>query len=431
MSKNESTKHSPFFIIHGRDPVLPIDTLLQPRQRYTGEEFVPAMFEHLHNAYAQVTQNIQQAREHNQSLIANKAVPSDFKPGDLVFYFDPSVQPGDSTKLTLYWKTHFRVVSKLGKENYCIKNMLTGKTKIVHSENLRHRDSNDVWDRTYTTVRPPVQASRMPEEQPTRHQPLRGARLPFGDQQWYSQHVPDVPAFIPEQIPVFADLPSQTIGAEPETQETVPNPQETPLNPQVSPPSPLPPPAAPAGPTVYSPTLPEAGEHGQPAPLQQQSTTSPNSNPSPIADPDTIDSPPGQPRYALRSQGPIPDPEDTPGQSRYALRSQGPIPDSDDTLEGFRYTDRQGYKRRCDTSFERIDDDAHDEDKRPRIQCDVDCLVSAEITAPNASSPSPSNEALPTADKTKTGLSATWHSMVSKVSSFCSKTKRRFSKTQR
>ena len=89
MSKNESTKHSPYFVMYGRDPVLPVDTLLQPRHRYTGEDYVPAMFEHLHNAYAQVAQNIQQAREHNQSLIADKAIPSNFKPGDLVFYFDP------------------------------------------------------------------------------------------------------------------------------------------------------------------------------------------------------------------------------------------------------------------------------------------------------------------------------------------------------
>ena len=150
--------------MYGRDPVLPVDTLLQPRHRYSGEDYVPAMFEHLHNAYTQVAQNIQQAREHNQSLIADKVIPSNFKLGDLVFYFDPSVQPGDSTNLTLYWRNYFRVVSKLGTENYCIKNMNSGKTKIVHSENLRHRDTNDVWNRSYDSIRQPVQVSNLPEE---------------------------------------------------------------------------------------------------------------------------------------------------------------------------------------------------------------------------------------------------------------------------
>ena len=56
MSKNETTKHSPYFVMYGRDPVLPVDTLLQPRHRYSGEDYVPAMFEHLHNAYAHVTE---------------------------------------------------------------------------------------------------------------------------------------------------------------------------------------------------------------------------------------------------------------------------------------------------------------------------------------------------------------------------------------
>ena len=147
MSKNESTKYSPYFIMYGRDPVLLVDTLLQPRLQYTGEDYVPTMFEHLHNAYSQVVQNMQESRDRNKALIAQNATPSDFKPGDLVYYYDPSVQPGNSAKFTLPWKNYFRIVSKLGEENYCIKNMQTGKTKIVHSENLRIREENDVWNR--------------------------------------------------------------------------------------------------------------------------------------------------------------------------------------------------------------------------------------------------------------------------------------------
>ena len=82
---------------------------------------MPAMFERLHSAFAEVTNNIQQAREHSKTLIASSATPSNFQPGDLVFYFDSSVQPGDASKLTLPWKNHFRVISKLGAENYCTK----------------------------------------------------------------------------------------------------------------------------------------------------------------------------------------------------------------------------------------------------------------------------------------------------------------------
>ena len=367
MSKNESTKHSPYFVMYGRDPVLPVDTLFQPRHRYTGEDYVPAMFEHLHNAYAQVAQNIQQAREHNQSLIADKAIPSNFKPGDLVFYFDPSVQPGNSTKLTLYWKNYFRVVSKLGKENYCIKNMNSGKTKIVHSENLRHRDTNDVWNRSYDSIRQPVQVSNLPEEEPVRRQPLRGARLPFSDQLWYGGFTQPAPAEQQADI----SLPGPQAQVESGTEETQGSQEAT--NPE----RPLQPSTATVSPAVPSPSLQENGEHGQLTPLQQRI-------PSP---------PPGQSRYALRSQGPVADPADT-----------------NNPLEGYRYnTNRQRYvpKRQRDSSQERTCDN----DKRPRIQCDVDCLSSG-TTDPNVA---PIQHSFVEAETARFDVLPTWQSMVYKV----------------
>ena len=42
MSSNSTTRHTPFFLVYGRDPVLPMDTLLQPRLKYMGEDYVAA-----------------------------------------------------------------------------------------------------------------------------------------------------------------------------------------------------------------------------------------------------------------------------------------------------------------------------------------------------------------------------------------------------
>lgn len=181
VSKNETTKYTPYFLLYGRDPVLPIDTLLQPRYRYHGDEYVPQMFENLHNAFKHVTQNIQQSQEHNKALVDRSAQPSSFQVGDPVYYFDPTVKRGDSTKLTLYWKPHFRIVSKLGGENYVIKNQETGKEKLVHSENLRAKDIHEVWDRNYTSQRKPMEIRMAPESEPRRVQPPRGAKHAYGE----------------------------------------------------------------------------------------------------------------------------------------------------------------------------------------------------------------------------------------------------------
>ena len=189
--------------------------------------------------------------------------------------------------------------------------MHTGKTKIVHSENLRHRDSNDIWDRTYSSIRQPVQVSNLPDEQPTRHQPLRAARLPYSDQAWYGDFT--------QIAPMHDTSPSKVT-------ETQVAPENT---------SPLRPSAATASPAVFSPHSPESGEHGQLTPLSQRNTDTPT------------------PRYALRSQGPVADPVDA-------------------SLEGYRYrTNRERYvpKRPRDPSHERTEDD-----KRPRIQYETDCL---------------------------------------------------------
>ena len=331
MSKNETTKYSPYFVTYGRDPRLPIDTILQPRLRYTGEEYVPAMFEQLHNAYSHVVTNIQQAREHNKTLISKTATPSNFKPGDSVYYFDPSIQPGDSTKLTLHWKNYFRIVSKIGIENYCIKNMHTGKTKIVHSENLRHRDCNDVWERTYDTVRAPPQVSSQPIEQPSRQQPLRAARLAYGDRTWYNddwfRSTPQVPTTVPD-VPSFASFPQiPPTGAEQDEEMSTQN--DSPLRPSTDV----------VGPAVYSPRLTDCGEHGPPTQLSQSAPA------------DTHMSTQGEHQYALRSRGPAPDP----------------------TLEGYRYQTPGSYgskrQRQSDASPERTS-----LDKRPRVQGDIDCL---------------------------------------------------------
>ena len=50
-SENESTKHSPFFYLFQRDPIIPVNNLLQPRRRYYGEDIIERGLEQTHKAF--------------------------------------------------------------------------------------------------------------------------------------------------------------------------------------------------------------------------------------------------------------------------------------------------------------------------------------------------------------------------------------------
>ena len=57
-SINTSTSFSPYFVVYGRDPILPMDTLLNPKLKYIGDVYVPCMLMRLHKAYRDVKINM-------------------------------------------------------------------------------------------------------------------------------------------------------------------------------------------------------------------------------------------------------------------------------------------------------------------------------------------------------------------------------------
>ena len=60
---NEHAKESPFFLMFGRDPRIPLTEALKPRLRYLGNDEVILSLEALKNMYLVVTENLRRARE--------------------------------------------------------------------------------------------------------------------------------------------------------------------------------------------------------------------------------------------------------------------------------------------------------------------------------------------------------------------------------
>ena len=59
---NEHSCESPFFIMFGRDPVLPLNSLLSPRLHYLGNDLNLLSLQALQNMFHLVAENLRKAR---------------------------------------------------------------------------------------------------------------------------------------------------------------------------------------------------------------------------------------------------------------------------------------------------------------------------------------------------------------------------------
>ena len=90
---NEHSKESPFFLMFGRDPVLPLNTLLEPKVRYMGSDMNVLSLEALKNMYEIAATNLKIARERKDS--PKDHTPIHLQAGDTVLVQNHTKGPFD------------------------------------------------------------------------------------------------------------------------------------------------------------------------------------------------------------------------------------------------------------------------------------------------------------------------------------------------
>lgn len=130
---SETTKFSPYFLLYGRDPILPIDNILKPRRPYWGDDTSKLAIQQQHQVFSEVRKNVREARKRRDKNYNKRTVDKQFKVGDPVYLYNNNRQ----SKLDAKWKTHYRIVEKHSQYTYTIKNQLSGDIKKVHAKHLQ------------------------------------------------------------------------------------------------------------------------------------------------------------------------------------------------------------------------------------------------------------------------------------------------------
>jgi transposase InsO family protein len=85
-SVSDASKFSPFFLLFNRDVVLPLDNILKPRRKYTGEDLHQIALEQQHKAFLQVHQNLKASRRRHMKHANKNTSLVKFEIGDAVYY---------------------------------------------------------------------------------------------------------------------------------------------------------------------------------------------------------------------------------------------------------------------------------------------------------------------------------------------------------
>ena len=129
---SDATGFSPFFLVYGRDVTLPLDTILNPRRRYMGEDQHKIALEQQHKAFFIVHHQMKKDSEARRAKTGNGK--------------DPEIQVGSpvylrnflrKNKLDDKWVPYYRVIEQTGPVSYLLKNQLSGTTVKAHGRHLK------------------------------------------------------------------------------------------------------------------------------------------------------------------------------------------------------------------------------------------------------------------------------------------------------
>ena len=180
-SQQQSTMESPFYLVYGRDPRLPIESVLSPpkaRNIIGLQEYGSEIVSKMSDPWELARQCIGRAQKRQKTFYDQRSRSAKFRVGDRVFLFKPSTKTGETRKFARPFHGPYRVL-ELGVNTAKIRRVDRPQDEpvLVAIDRLRQcpeEISNEFW--------PPAKGK--PTQKPTKTPPADGGDV--------SQDVPDV-----------------------------------------------------------------------------------------------------------------------------------------------------------------------------------------------------------------------------------------------
>ena len=211
---HSSTGFSPFYLLHGREMVLPNSDDLKaklPQDNPSYQQRLENLRSNLKLAYELVAKANKRSHDRNRQYYDRKTKLRKFQMNDLVYLYNPAKKPGLSRKFWKPWQGLYKVTKKLSDLNYEVTDQY-GKKRVVHVNRLKGAYASEQWK---TQVEPK-----------TRKQSRKGsARHSRQDEEEYV--VNHYPIVITEDVPSAPER-ENAARENPETPDTAQSEVETP-----------------------------------------------------------------------------------------------------------------------------------------------------------------------------------------------------------
>jgi hypothetical protein len=161
---------SPFYLLHGREMVLPSTDNLKarlPKDDTDEDRRLENLKSNLKLAYKLAAKANIKSHLNNKRLYDRKAKPREFEVQDLVYLYNPALEPGLTRKFAKPWVGPCQITKKISVLNYEIVD-LNGKHQVVHVNRLKKSSNPELWN-------------LKPKQKPERNAPRRLAKPQKGN----------------------------------------------------------------------------------------------------------------------------------------------------------------------------------------------------------------------------------------------------------